>query len=422
MMMMWLGLCYIMLCPIALGYMHHPASTLASSQSNGRSNLFNLIDMRMGVRRARDPYPHHAADMDTDSGARSLANYVKKSPNGIKPGGRVRHRYHRHGGGRTRLRMEMHLTATARDADIASASAIDDSTMTANNSNSNTESAKEASLLTHDMDHPTSPPSYHQVLYDALRSDLDRPTTALAFATGGEICSSIGTPIIRFHQHSIGNLHYPLHQQQAVDIIQQIAQPATYSRSSGSDATDLIHDTQVRQAWQIDPDHFHVDERWMKESLGKLVDQVMQDLGIATATDDAGSTCSSNSRQARVEAHLCKMLLYEEGGHFERHSDSEKEAGMFGTLLIQLPAGHEGGELLVEHNGMQQKYSFAKESADKCFYTDFYADCEHCLSTVCSGYRLMLVFNLVRVNGEMMTSLHNGDVSNDLNATSLKII
>jgi hypothetical protein len=272
------------------------------------------------------------------------------------------------------------------------------------------------------MDHPPSPPSYRQVLYDALRSDIDRPTTALAFATGGEICSSIGTPIIRFHQHSIGNLHYPLRQQQAVEIIQQIAQPATYSRSSGSDATDLIHDTQVRQAWQVDSDHFHVDERWMKESLGKLVDQVMQDLGIATGTDDAGSTCSSNSRQARVEAHLCMMLLYEEGGHFERHSDSEKEAGMFGTLLIQLPAGHEGGELLVEHNGMQQNFAYARESADKSFYTAFYADCDHSLSTVSSGHRLVLVFNLVRVDGEMMTSLGNGDVCNDLNATSLNAI
>ncbi|CAN0450803.1 unnamed protein product, partial [Hapterophycus canaliculatus] len=40
---------------------------------------------------------------------------------------------------------------------------------------------------------------------------------------------------------------------------------------------------------------------------------------------------------------------YESGGHFRPHKDTEKEAGMFGTLVVQLPtaSGHEGGTLLV---------------------------------------------------------------------------
>ena len=38
-----------------------------------------------------------------------------------------------------------------------------------------------------------------------------------------------------------------------------------------------------------------------------------------------------------VAANLYKMVLYKERGHFKAHRDTEKEPGMFGTLIIQLP-------------------------------------------------------------------------------------
>lgn len=70
-----------------------------------------------------------------------------------------------------------------------------------------------------------------------------------------------------------------------------------------------------------------------------------------------------------VEAHPYKLLLYEEGGHFQKHKDSEKESGMFGTLLIQLPAAYEGGELLIELGKNSRLLSLSEDSADKSFYT-----------------------------------------------------
>eukprot|EP01034_Spumella_vulgaris_P032944 gene32944-40665_t len=90
------------------------------------------------------------------------------------------------------------------------------------------------------------------------------------------------------------------------------------------------------------------------------------------------------------------MLLYEEGGHFKTHRDTEKEPGMFGSLLIQLPAEHEGGCLVVEHSGKTKRFEFSKDSGDKAFYSSFYADCEHMLEPVTQGLRLVLAFNLVR--------------------------
>ncbi|CBJ49071.1 conserved unknown protein [Ectocarpus siliculosus] len=129
---------------------------------------------------------------------------------------------------------------------------------------------------------------------------------------------------------------------------------------------------------------------------------------------------------------------YESGGHFRPHKDTEKEAGMFGTLVVQLPtaAGHNGGALIVRHRRQQRVFawedpdgSYAQrlgggaaaavagtaagaptEAADevgrgmastppsslpvRC--AAFYGDCEHELQTITSGVRLCLLYNLVR--------------------------
>jgi hypothetical protein len=55
---------------------------------------------------------------------------------------------------------------------------------------------------------------------------------------------------------------------------------------------------------------------------------------------------------AGVEARLYKLLLYEPGGHFVTHRDTEKEAGMFATLLICLPVG--GGHQVRQGRGMRR--------------------------------------------------------------------
>jgi hypothetical protein len=70
---------------------------------------------------------------------------------------------------------------------------------------------------------------------------------------------------------------------------------------------------------------------------------------------DDTSACS-------IEAHLYKLLLYEQGGHFAAHQDTEKERGMIGTLVVQLPCceGHSGGSLAVRHRGMQYVHDFAQ--------------------------------------------------------------
>ena len=66
---------------------------------------------------------------------------------------------------------------------------------------------------------------------------------------------------------------------------------------------------------------------------------------------------------------------------------------MFGTLVFCLPSAHEGGELLLSHNG--QRYNFTSSQFQPSFAA-WYSDVRHEIKEVTSGYRLVLTYNLVK--------------------------
>ena len=87
-----------------------------------------------------------------------------------------------------------------------------------------------------------------------------------------------------------------------------------------------------------------------------------------------------------------------------KHRDTEKDKKMFGTLIIQPPSLHTGGELVVyEQNGRTHKrIDFGQSdgtSAGAHHFAAHYADLEHELLEVTSGYRLALVYSLCWAKG-----------------------
>lgn len=73
---------------------------------------------------------------------------------------------------------------------------------------------------------------------------------------------------------------------------------------------------------------------------------------------------------------------------------TEKEPGMFGTLVICLPSKYEGGEIVASHRG--QSRTFQTGSTFNHTYIAWYADVKHEVKPITSGYRLVLVYNLVQ--------------------------
>src|SRR5207247_5140252 len=90
------------------------------------------------------------------------------------------------------------------------------------------------------------------------------------------------------------------------------------------------------------------------------------------------------------------LLIYEKGGFFLPHRDTEKTDGMFGTLTIVLPSAHRGGELVVRHAGREVTLDLSNADVSELAFAAFYADCEHEIKPVTQGARVCLTYNLLQ--------------------------
>ena len=100
-----------------------------------------------------------------------------------------------------------------------------------------------------------------------------------------------------------------------------------------------------------------------------------------------------------VTAEFYKLLLYGEGGFFVGHRDTEKAPGMFATLVVVLPSAHGGGDLVVRHAGEEIRLGLRCDDPAEAAFAAFYADCVHEVLPVTQGFRLTLVYNLIRPGG-----------------------
>ncbi len=174
---------------------------------------------------------------------------------------------------------------------------------------------------------------------------------------------------------SLGEIGLPVTPLQAQALIKE-AHRAPFGQGSRT-----ITDTTVRSAWEIDAAQISFANPSWDKLMQQILDQVKTELGL---------------EKDRIGASLYKLLVYESGDFFLPHKDSEKEAGMFGTLVVGLPGAHAGGMLSVRFDGREKRIDFAEPSSSyRIPFAAFYADCEHEVKPVTSGYRVCLVYNLV---------------------------
>ncbi|MGV9415206.1 2OG-Fe(II) oxygenase [Nocardia sp. NPDC003693] len=174
----------------------------------------------------------------------------------------------------------------------------------------------------------------------------------------------------------VGTLRWPVPPEQA-RLLCEVARPAHYGLR---DRTLL--DPSVRDTWQVPLDLVRIDETRWGGALEPLLESVRADLGLPP--------------DRTLTAELHSMLVYEKGQFFHRHRDSEKADGMIGTLVATLPSEFDGGELVVDHLG--ERVSDAGSPGELALIA-FYADCDHEVLPVTSGYRIALTYNLIARDG-----------------------
>ncbi|KAF5328286.1 hypothetical protein D9758_018168 [Tetrapyrgos nigripes] len=99
-----------------------------------------------------------------------------------------------------------------------------------------------------------------------------------------------------------------------------------------------------------------------------------------------------------LRSELYKLNIYDEGSFFKAHKDTPRADNMVASLVIVFPTLHEGGSLILRHDGEEFAYDSAKElgslSTPSIGYVAFYSDVEHEVTPITSGYRITLTYNL----------------------------
>ena len=186
-------------------------------------------------------------------------------------------------------------------------------------------------------------------------------------------------PVVRIAVDGVGTLGLPIAPSQA-DALVRVGSPAPYGRGG-----DTLLDPTVRRCWQIPPTAVRLEDRRFRQVLDRVVADALAALGV----------------EETAEAELYKLLVYDAGSFFVEHRDTEKVPGMFATLVVALPSEHEGGELVIRHAGRETTITLAGQDLGVARWAAFYADCVHELRPVRSGYRVALVYNLIRLSGRI---------------------
>lgn len=213
------------------------------------------------------------------------------------------------------------------------------------------------------------------VLYSRSLAPLESLLAGVKRPGGFCVHGALALPMPLVQVDGVGLLSFPLPQAQIAALI-AAAERAPYGRGE-----QTVVDTSVRRVWQIDAAQVRISGKSWAQSLGRILAETGRGLG-----------CEGTA----IRAELYKLLVYDPGGFFLAHRDSEKAPGMFGTLLLQLPSPHSGGELHIRHGCRETRIDLSATDCSELGFAAFYADCEHEVRPVESGHRVCLVFNLLR--------------------------
>lgn len=220
---------------------------------------------------------------------------------------------------------------------------------------------------------------YNQELkaLEAILSDVKRPGDFF-------IAGTMKIPMPRVEVKGVGTLSFPIPGGQ----IEALVQHATQAPDGRGEET--VVDTSVRDVWQIAPGVIKISGKSCAGNFQNIPSKVT-----------AGFGC----QDAKVSAELYKMLVYDHGGFFLAHRDTEKTAGMFGTLVVTLPSTYQGGALRIRHADREVTVETDAADPSEISFAAFYADCEHEALPVRDGSRVCLVYNLIQESAKRKTQV-----------------
>ncbi|KIW95400.1 uncharacterized protein Z519_03984 [Cladophialophora bantiana CBS 173.52] len=157
-------------------------------------------------------------------------------------------------------------------------------------------------------------------------------------------------------------------------------QPASFGRG-GKDVMDETY----RKAGKLDESDFCTN--FNPYALG-IIDTAAQAL--------APNNCRQTNETHGIRAELYKLNVYAApSGKFKSHVDTPRSKHQIGSLVVCLPSVHEGGQLVLRHQGREIVFDWSgKKASSTVQWAAFYSDCEHEVLEVTAGERVTLTYNL----------------------------
>lgn len=206
---------------------------------------------------------------------------------------------------------------------------------------------------------------------------LERVTEALtAIKADGTFATKLtcGYERLALTVKGVGPIRFPISAMTARKLC-AVARPAPFGRRDKT-----LHDTSVRDTWQLSQRQVKIDARSWKPTLEAQLSIMKRRLGLPA--------------EWQLVAVFDKLLVYGPGQFFATHQDSERSDDMVGSLVVELPSSYTGGSLVVEHNAEKKVFRGLTPGTKKLSLLGFYADCRHEVKPVTSGFRITLTYQL----------------------------
>ena len=169
----------------------------------------------------------------------------------------------------------------------------------------------------------------------------------------------------------------------AIDELRKYCKPAPFG-----DLKEMktVLDSEVRLAYEVESNSFIIGE----SSTSRTREIIPEVLVIRGRIEDT----LTPGRDIVLDRY--KLNVYSEGGFFKPHVDSPSGDNMIGTLVLCLPSPHKGGELCVNHDGLQHVFDFSQHSGDRSRiqWAAFYSDCLHEVKPVTEGHRITITYKI----------------------------
>lgn len=179
--------------------------------------------------------------------------------------------------------------------------------------------------------------------------------------------------------HAIEAVKFPPTSSEDLEVLLKACTQASFGRGK----EDVI-DPEYRQALVLPADRFGIIPH-------SSVDPVVQAIVPAIQQALYPSTEFGGITQRRIVAELDKLNVYGVGDYFKGHVDTPQSGEMFGTLLLNLPVKHVGGQLVVYaptgRGGENEKYTTTWGNDTSIGWIAFFSDCAHEVLPVTSGNR-----------------------------------